>query len=122
MKLHEFIDTVDTVPQTGVETKDNIQEFLKQFLKVTVFNTETEIGKGMRRFNEPPSQQYAFLFVFKKEGIYPFTTLGMKFPINIYFFDKYGNFVEKFDDVQPDTNMIEPKSPFIYVVEFSSNK
>ena len=52
--------------------------------------TEEDISKGLLRFDKPPIGK-AFVFEFPDEKIRTFHTVGMKFPINIYFFNnKWG--------------------------------
>lgn len=55
-------------------------------LKMVIYKTPEDINKGLLRFNKSPKNTI-FLFIMPKEEILHFHTVGMKFPIKIYFFN-----------------------------------
>ncbi len=47
-------------------------------------------------------------------------TVGMKFPIDIYFFNKFGHLVSKHLNVQPGVEEIDSDGPSQYAIEVKS--
>lgn len=93
----------------------NMKELLSGYI-VVKYSKEEDIEKGLLRFKEPPKGR-AFLFQFSNEEIREFHSVGMKFPIDIYFFDKNENMVQSYKNVKPGIEIISSKKPCKYVVE-----
>jgi len=84
--------------------------------KVKMLTDPEEMEIGMTMFEEPPEGK-AFLFVFPDEGFRPFFTEGMKFPIDIHFFDSQGRHVGRFLNAVPGLKEINSPRPFRYALE-----
>jgi uncharacterized membrane protein (UPF0127 family) len=69
--------------------------------KLVVFDRPDELERGLRFYDKPPLGA-AFLFKFPDEDIRTFTTEGMKFPIDIFFFDSDKNLVHEERNCEPD--------------------
>jgi uncharacterized membrane protein (UPF0127 family) len=75
-----------------------------------IYTTEKDITTGLLRFDKPPKGK-AFIFVFPTEKIREFHTVGMKFPINIFFFNKDEEIIFSYENVKPGIKNISSKSP-----------
>lgn len=93
----------------------NMQELLSKYTVVT-YDKEETIELGLLKYNTPPKGK-AFLFKFPDEKMRLFHTIDMKFPIDIYFFDKNEEIVYSYKNVQPGIQEISSKRPAKYVVE-----
>jgi len=93
----------------------NMDELLSKS-KVVTYDSIDDIRIGLLRFNKAPKGK-AFLFKFPDEQIRVFHTIGMKFPIKIYFFDKNKELVYSYGEVKPGLDDLTYKKPFMYVVE-----
>jgi len=83
---------------------------------VVIYDTEKERKRGLLRFVEPPKEK-VFLFKYPDEKIRVFHTIGMTFPINIFFFNKDGNQLCSYKNVPPGIKYISSKQPSMYVIE-----
>lgn len=79
----------------------NLKEFLSKFREVVVWDKEEDHHEGLLRFDSAPSPETAFVFKFEDDQLIHMHTLGMKFCIDIYFFDKHGHFINKWMNVPP---------------------
>lgn len=107
----------------------NLIDFLKRFREVVLWDSEEDHQLGMLRFqNETPSHDTAFVFKFEDDQLLHMHTVGMKFCIDIYYFDKRGNFINKWMNVPPghpgntleygtDQDELHSKSMARYAVE-----
>jgi len=120
MNFRKYI-TENNQKKTGIisESKEEIPEsinnFLKEFSEVDIFVSDIEKAVGMSKFVTSPKDR-AFLFVFEKEGDYIFHTMGMNFPISIYFFNEQGELVHK-GTYLPNIKEIKCPFQFKYVIE-----
>lgn len=84
--------------------------------KVIIYKEPKELEKGLLRFGTTPKGK-AFIFQMPKEEILDFHTVGMKFPIDIYFFNSKKEIVNYYLNVPPGIDHIYSKQPSKYVVE-----
>jgi uncharacterized membrane protein (UPF0127 family) len=93
-----------------------MDDLLSKYKEVIIYDNEKDIELGLLRFKEPPKGK-AFLFKFPKEEILDFHTVGMNFPINIYFFNSKKEIVFSYSSVSPGIDHISSKGQSKYVVE-----
>lgn len=98
-------------------SSNNLDKFLSGFKKVITYSDQKEIKIGLLKYKEPPENGTAFLFKLPKEEILYFHTIGMHFPIRMYFFDSKKHLVYSSGIVNPGVKVISSKSPAKYVVE-----
>ena len=113
---HETYDRKEYMSNTKV--KPGIILFLKQFHMIEVFDKPGDIKTGLLKYRDVP-KNVAFLFRFKDEDIREFHTRGMRFNINIYFYNKFGKLVKKYENCEPHKNYTSVV-PCKYVVETKS--
>jgi len=94
---------------------------LSKFEKIVIFKKAEDITTGLLKY-KTISPDTAFLFKMPGEEILTFHTVGMKFNINIYFFNKSGKLVNWFDNVKPGAKKISSNVPAMYVVEILSGE
>jgi len=88
-----------------------------------VFSKDEEHNVGLLKFRkEQLNKSIRFLFVFPKEEERSFHTVGMKFNIDIYFFDKDGSLINKRLNFPPGIEEIKSNGPCKYVVECRSDE
>lgn len=88
-----------------------------------VFSKDEEHNIGLLKFRkEQLNKNIRFLFVFPKEEERIFHTVGMKFNIDIYFFDKDGALVSKRLNCPPGIEGIKSKGITKYVVEILADE
>jgi uncharacterized membrane protein (UPF0127 family) len=83
---------------------------------VVTYKTPEDLKKGLLRFDKYPFNK-KFLFVLPDEQIAGFHTVGMKFPINIYFYDINGKLDSFKLNMGPGIKSIRSKNKVKYVVE-----
>ena len=93
----------------------HMQELLSKY-EVVTYDNPKDIEEGLLKFDKPPKGK-AFLFKFPKEEIIEFHTVGMQFPIKIFFFNKNEEIVFSYGEVSPGVENISSKRPAMYVVE-----
>jgi len=98
-------------------TSTNMINLIKQFKKRIYLKNRIEQQEGMLPYNNVDNDT-CFIFVFPNEKeMRVFHTHGMKYSINIFFFDSNFNLVKKYCNCKP--GRIWPcKSKSKYVVEF----
>lgn len=84
--------------------------------KVITYKDPKDLETGLLRYDNPPKGK-AFIFQMPEEEILDFHTMGMKFPINIYFFNSKKELVKYYKEVPSGINHIYSKYPAKYVVE-----
>jgi uncharacterized membrane protein (UPF0127 family) len=90
---------------------------------LVVFSKQKDRVTGLLRFEKDQiTKNLRFLFVFPNETEIVFHTVGMKFNIDIYFFDKDGSLVSKRLNCSPGIEDIRSKGPCKYVVECLSDE
>lgn len=94
--------------------------FLNKFKKVIVYDKPNDLELGLLRYDNPPSSDIAFLFKFEDDNIKYFHTIGMKFPIDIYFFNSIGKLVKCYKKVNPGVKLISSKFNSKYIIEVSN--
>jgi uncharacterized membrane protein (UPF0127 family) len=88
-----------------------------------IFSKTKDISTGLLKFKKDQvSKNLRFLFVFPNEAERVFHTVGMKFNIDIYFFDKDGALISKKINCPPGVEDIKSKGPCKYVVENLSDE
>lgn len=92
--------------------------FLTNFEHVTEYSSKDDLTLGLLRFNKI-NHKYAFLFKFEEERMLDFHTIGMRFPINIRFYDKEGKLISSYYNVKSGEENISSKKPAMYAVEYS---
>ena len=110
------INFLNTILEDYLNKLNNHMDDLLSGYKVIIYDNPKDIELGLLRFKEPP-KGYAFLFKFPKEEILDFHTVGMKFPIKIFFFNSNKEIVYSYDKVSPGVEHISSKKPAKYVVE-----
>ena len=88
-------------------------------LEVTTYSRPEDIKTGLLRFNTPPDGK-AFIFRLGLEKVVAFHTKGMKFNIDIFFFDGSGKLVTKYLNVKPGVDNISSLRPCKFAVEIAS--
>ena len=96
---------------------NNLDTFLKDFKQVISYNDPKEIEIGLLKYKEKPEKGIAFLFELPKEEILHFHTIGMKFPINISFWNSNKEVVYVPGIIKPGVRDISSQVPAKYVVE-----
>jgi uncharacterized membrane protein (UPF0127 family) len=99
-----------------LENENNLDTFLSYYKVVTYSNPE-DIKIGLLRFKEKPEKGIAFLFKFPEEEILHFHTIGMKFAINLSFWNLKKEVVYVPGIVKPGIRDISSMSPAKYAVE-----
>lgn len=95
-------------------------------LNLLVVKESKDIEIGLSNRDSLPKDQ-GMLFIFEKEGIYPFWMRNMKFPIDIIFI-KGDKVVKIFDNVKPpqspdeDIPIYKPESPSDKVLEINAGQ
>ena len=85
-------------------------------LRALALHSAADVERGLRgRVSLDPYD--AFLFVFSEDTKAAFTTVGMLFAIDIVFIDASFRIVEAFEDVRPGRLVVQPLSPYRYVLE-----
>jgi uncharacterized membrane protein (UPF0127 family) len=113
--------TLKNVIKEYLEKINMFDYLLSKYKNVITYQTENDITTGLLRFNKPPKNTI-FLFLFPKEEILEFHTIGMKFSINIYFFNSQKQLVSKYINVKPNTKLINSKNLSKYVIEETYEK
>lgn len=99
----------------------DLSKFLSTFNKVVTFETDKDLTLGLLRYKKISSKT-AYLFKYKEEVILNFHTMGMKFNIDIYFFNKDGTMVFAYKNCEPGRSLISSKQPAICAVEVLSKE
>jgi len=102
-----------------LQNEKTLSNFLSNFKRVIKFTSEKDHSIGLLRYNKIP-KDIAFLFEFNDNIIRTFHTIGMKFNIDILFFDKNKNLIIEYNDVTPGIKNISSKKECKYVVEILS--
>ena len=97
-----------------VELNNEMDKLLSKYTVITYDNPK-DIKIGLLRFNEPPKGK-AFLFIFPKEDILHFHTIGMKFPVIIHFFNSKKEIIQT-HTVKPGIKDVSSNKLAKYVVE-----
>ena len=85
---------------------------------LVIFRKDEDIKRGLLKFEKKQiSKDLRFLFIFPNERERIFHTIGMKFNIDIYFFDKDGSLVNKKINCFPGIKEIKSNGLTKYVVE-----
>jgi len=84
--------------------------------EVITYTEPKDIETGLLRFKTAPKGK-AFVFELPDEYIAEFHTVGMKFPIKIFFFNSKKEIVYVAGIVKPGIKSISTKHPVKYIVE-----
>ncbi len=106
MKLSEYLHYLN---------ENDLDNLISKY-EVIEYNTIEDVHTGLLRFSNPP-ESTAFVFNFKTNDEKFFHTIGMKFNIDIYFFDKDKNLIKKVKNVKPGIKNISSDKPCLFVVE-----
>ncbi len=98
------------------ELTNNQMDDLLSGYEVITYTDPKDIEVGLLRYKNAPKGK-AFLFKFPDEDIREFQTMGMKFPIKIFFFNSKKEIVYSAGKVNPGIEIISSKIPAKYVVE-----
>jgi uncharacterized membrane protein (UPF0127 family) len=99
------------------QLNNDLDNLLSKYTVITYDNPK-DIEKGLLRFKEPLKDK-AFLFIFPEEEILHFHTIGMKFPIDIFFFNSKKELVKTYKNVKPGIEDISSIKSSKYAVEIS---
>ena len=98
------------------ELTNNQMDDLLSGYEVITYTDPKDIEVGLLRYKNAPKGK-AFLFKFPDEDIREFHTIGMKFPIKIFFFNSNKELLYSSGKVEPGKEIITTKKPTKYVVE-----
>ncbi|GIU69061.1 MAG: hypothetical protein KatS3mg002_0297 [Candidatus Woesearchaeota archaeon] len=100
----------------------HIKDILSKFPEnnIIIYDTPKDIEIGLLRYQIDVPTGKVFLFKFPNEKERSFHTVGMTFPIDIYFFDKKGFLITSYKEVPPGVSNIPSKLPTKYVIEIPS--
>lgn len=87
--------------------------------KKVIWKDPDDLRLGLLRYNTPPKNTI-FIFVFPESHNARFHTIGMKFNIDIYFFDRHKELIEVFKNCEPGCKNISTNRPSKYVIEIPS--
>ncbi len=89
---------------------------------VEIKNTEAEREKGLSD-RSSLAEGHGMLFVFEKDGTYPFWMKDMLFPIDIIWISSSGSIIGIYENITPDTypQTFSSQSPARYVLELPAN-
>lgn len=104
----------------SIEDSD-LSRLLSKFKKVVTLETSEDTVIGLLKYESIPSDT-AFVFKMPEEKILTFHTMGMKFDIDIYFFNKSGKLIKWYGDVKPEVKKISSGVPAAYAVEVLSKE
>lgn len=96
-------------------TTNHMDDLLSGYEVITYTNPD-DIEIGLLRYKTAPKGK-AFLFKFPDEDIRVFHTVGMEFPIKIFFFNSKKEIVYSTGKANPGIEIISSKIPAKYVVE-----
>jgi len=96
--------------------KTDLSEKLSQYSEVITFSSLRDIEVGMLKYDTKPKDK-CFLFILPMEQIVSFHTIGMKFSINIFFYNEEGKLDSTFLNVKPGVRSIKSKNKIKYIVE-----
>lgn len=88
--------------------------------EVVKYTTPKDITTGLLRFDKPPIGK-CFLFVLPNEKEISFHTIGMKFSIDILFYNSNGELETSYSNVKPGIKNIPSKNKVKYVLEIPKN-
>ena len=104
-----------------LETLDQNGSDLKKLIfgkPLVIFRKLQDIERGLLKYNKDQvSKDMRFLFVFPDEKERIFHTKGMKFGIDIYFYNKDGKLIHKKLRCPPGVGEIKSNGPCKYAVE-----
>ncbi len=98
------------------ELTNNHMDDLLSGYEIVTYTDPKDIEVGLLRYKNAPKGK-AFLFKFPDEDIREFHTIGMKFPIKIFFFNSKKEIVYSTGKANPGIEIISSKIPAKYVVE-----
>jgi uncharacterized membrane protein (UPF0127 family) len=96
-------------------TTNHMDDLLSGYEVITYTNPD-DIEIGLLRYKTAPKGK-AFLFKFPDEDIRVFHTVGMEFPIKIFFFNSKKEIVYSTGKVNPGIEIISSNVPAKYAVE-----
>jgi len=96
----------------------HITDITSQYFEkdIIIFETHKDIQLGLLRYTDPPIGKI-FIFKLPEEKEIAFHTNGMRFPIDIYFFDRNGYLVKRYKNAFPGISYIPSDKPAKYVIE-----
>jgi uncharacterized membrane protein (UPF0127 family) len=110
------MDTLENyLDNLSLEDSD-LFRLLSKFKKVVIFKKAEDVSTGLLKYRSI-SPYTAFLFKMSKEEVLIFHTVGMKFNIDIYFFNHAGKLVSKYRDLEPGRQKVSSRFPAMYAVE-----
>jgi uncharacterized membrane protein (UPF0127 family) len=98
------------------EDISDLDRTLGKFKEVVELWTEESKTAGMHQFDSPPDDT-ALLFIFDKPGKWQITTEGMKWNLNILFFDEKGNLLHTEENCEPGY-LVKAEKDCKYVIEY----
>lgn len=96
-------------------TNNHMDDLLSGY-EVITYTDPKDIEVGLLRYKTAPKGK-AFLFKFPDEDIREFHTIGMEFPIKIFFFNSKKEIVYSTGKVNPGIEIISSNVPAKYAVE-----
>jgi uncharacterized membrane protein (UPF0127 family) len=104
-----------------LDNLDTTMVFKLSKYDVITFTSLEDISKGMLRYDKPPKGKCC-LFILPNEQIAEFHTIGMKFPIDIFFYSDNGKLDSSHLNCRPGIRSIKSKDKVKYVIEIPSEE
>jgi hypothetical protein len=110
MSIKDFIQrvtmSIKAYLKEALSSKSDLFKLLTKYeKKITVYTKPFNIKLGLLRFEDPPVGKL-FLFVLPTVQKTAFHTVGMKFDIDIYFYNSKGKLIFKHSNVQPGKRIV----------------
>ncbi len=104
-----------------LEAPESMDKILSAYSSITTFSSKKKIIDGLTIYDDIDTSA-AFIFKFPTERVRYFHTVGMKFPIDIYFFNSNKELILKYKNIKPGVEHISSKRPAMYVIEVKSDE
>lgn len=95
---------------------NDMNSILSKYSNVIKYSKQEDLTKGLLRYKQSQLDT-AFLFILPEENFLTFHTIGMNFPIDIYFFNSKKELVNRYENVKPNIKRILSKYKSKYVIE-----
>lgn len=102
-----------------IQHEKTMTTFLSNFKRIIKFTSEKDHSIGLLRYKNIPDN-VAFLFEFENDEVRNFHTVSMKFNIDIFFYDKHGDLVSEYKNMEPGIKKINSKEECRFAIEILS--
>jgi uncharacterized membrane protein (UPF0127 family) len=104
-----------------IQHEKTMTTFLSNFKRIIKFTSEKDHSIGLLRYKSIP-ENIAFLFEFENDKIRNFHSVGMKFNIDIFFYDKHGDLIINYKNIKPGIKKISSKEECRFAIETLSRE